>query len=468
MGDDLIVTVAQKFDTNAVRFSEPRALVNKTRVRAGLYLILLLVDCAAIRTGFSVGVSLRGSIWLAPNGVELGWLILPIHLLVALRIGALGIEALQNVGESIRRSVTAFFVATSLISMLIFFQYAGPLVSRLAFGASIVSTIAFLAIFRAVVHFSFIAPLGGRLVGELLIVDGVAAPDDGRHVFDATAAGFAPDLNDPNALSWLAEVVEQYDRVVVSCTPEKRQAWALILKAYNVTGEILLDQGSPLGAIALARYRGSDTALVSRGPMSLVDRIKKRGMDLALAGLALLVLAPLLLAVAVAIKLDSRGPVLFSQVRLGRGNRRFNILKFRSMRVQEMDPSGSRSATRDDERITRVGRFIRRTSIDELPQLINVLKGEMSIVGPRPHALGSLAGDKLFWEVSQKYWLRHTLKPGITGLAQVRGYRGATDKQVDLENRLQSDLEYVQGWRLWRDVSIMVNTAFVLVHAKAY
>lgn len=462
------MTVAQTFDIKVARLHQHRVLVNKTRMRAGLYVLLLLVDCAAIRAGFSIGVALRGWQWLAPNGVELGWLILPIHLLVAMRIGALGLDALQHVGKSIRRSITAFIVATSIISMLIFFQYAGPLVSRLAFGLAILCTIGFLAVFRAVVHFCFVAPFRGQLVGELLIVDGVPAPDDARDVFDAAASGFAPDLNDPDALSWLAELLEQYDRVIVACTAEKRQAWALILKAYNVTGEIALDQGSPLGAIALARYRGSDTAVVARGPMSLVDRIKKRAMDLVLAGGALVLLAPLLVAVAIAIKLDSRGPVLFSQVRLGRGNRRFNILKFRSMRVQATDHSGTRSATRGDDRITRVGRFIRRTSIDELPQLINVLKGEMSIVGPRPHALGSLAGDKLFWEVSQKYWLRHTLKPGITGLAQVRGYRGATDRQVDLENRLQSDLEYVQGWRLSRDIGIMFNTVFVLVHARAY
>lgn len=437
-------------------------------MRIGLYILLLFADCAAIRAGFSIGVSLRGRMWLSPNGVELGWLILPIYVLVSFRIGAYGLETLNRASESIRRSITGFVVATSIISMLIFFQYAGPLVSRLAFGAAICSTIFFLMLFRLLAHFCFVAPFRGELVGELLIVDGVPAPADFDHVFDAAANHFTPDLDDPDMLSWLAEMVKNYDRVVVSCTPERRQAWAFILKAYDVTGEIALEQGSPLGAIALARFRDADTAVVSRGPMVLVDRIKKRTMDLVLASIALVVLAPLLVVVAVAIKLDSPGPILFSQVRLGRGNRRFNILKFRSMRAQAADHNGDRSATPDDDRITRVGRIIRRTSIDELPQLLNVLWGDMSIVGPRPHALGSLAGDKLFWEVSKKYWLRHTLKPGITGLAQVRGYRGATHKQIDLENRLQSDLEYVQGWRLWRDVTIMANTVFVLVHSRAY
>jgi lipopolysaccharide/colanic/teichoic acid biosynthesis glycosyltransferase len=156
------------------------------------------------------------------------------------------------------------------------------------------------------------------------------------------------------------------------------------------------------------------------------------------------------------------------QQRIGRSNQLFNILKFRSMRVEACDAEGNRSTERDDDRITRVGAFIRRTSIDELPQLINVLRGDMSLVGPRPHALGSLAGDKLFWEINEQYWVRHALKPGITGLAQIRGYRGATMQREDLENRLSADLEYVHGWRLWRDISILFYTAKVLIHRNAF
>src|SRR3546814_2543983 len=120
---------------------------------------------------------------------------------------------------------------------------------------------------------------------------------------------------------------------------------------------------------------------------------------------------------------------------MGRGNRIFRILKFRSMRVEATDANGARSASRDDDRITRVGKFIRATSIDELPQLINVLSGEMSLVGPRPHALGSTAGNELFWRVDRQYWHRHALKPGITGLAQIRGFRGATHPKHAIVNR---------------------------------
>ena len=159
---------------------------------------------------------------------------------------------------------------------------------------------------------------------------------------------------------------------------------------------------------------------------------------------------------------------MFPQTRIGRGNRPFRIFKFRSMYDAKSDANGVTSARRDDDRITRVGKFIRATSIDELPQLLNVLIGNMSLVGPRPHARASTAGDQLFWEVSHHYWLRHAAKPGITGLAQIRGHRGATEKPEDLEARLRSDLEYLQNWGFWTDLMILFATVRVIRHDNAY
>ncbi|WP_298669365.1 sugar transferase [uncultured Sphingomonas sp.] len=447
----------------------PNAIsLNKRNIRGLLFIGLILCDIAAIRAGFSVGRMLRDWRWLAPNGIVLSWLILPIHLIFAARNGAISRIALERLSESIRRALAAFIMATSAVALLIFFQYAGPLVSRVAFGVAIVCSILFIALGRLIFAMCFVSPVPGGLVGELLIVDGVPPRPGAYHVFDAQAAGFRPDLNDPNMLARLAALVGPFDRVVVATIEERRRQWALLMKAYSVTAEVLLEGETPLGAIGVGRYHGRDTIVVARGPMSLGARTKKRTMDLVMASAAVVLLAPLLLLVAIAIKLDSRGPVLFAQTRLGRDNKPFKIMKFRSMKVQASDFDGNRSATPDDDRVTRVGRFIRKTSIDELPQLFNVLKGDMSIVGPRPHALGSLAGDKLFWEVTQKYWLRHTLKPGITGLAQIRGYRGATHEQSDLEKRLQADLEYIDGWRLSRDISIIANTIRVIVHPRAY
>lgn len=442
--------------------------LHKERLRAILYIGLLLSDCAAIRTGFSVGATIRPVEWLSPYGFELGWLLMPIYIFVSMRTGSISLEALSRRSESLRRAAATLLVSTSIVTLILFLQNAGDLVSRLAFVISILCTLAFIFLFRLVFHICFVAPVTGGLIAELLIVDGTPVTPGAHHIFDAADAQFVPDLGNPEMLARMAHLLAPYDRVIVSTTPERRYAWALLLKAYTVQGEILLDQGDALGAIGISRYRGSDTAVVGRGPMSLGDRIKKRSMDLTLGTAALIVLAPLLAVIALAIKLDSPGPVFFLQTRIGRGNRPFRIMKFRSMYQTATDAEGRQSASRDDVRITRVGRFIRKTSLDELPQIFNVLKGEMSIVGPRPHALGSLAGDKLFWEVTQRYWLRHMLKPGITGLAQIRGFRGATHAQSDLENRLQSDLEYIEGWRLWRDITIIINTLRVMVHPQAY
>jgi hypothetical protein len=158
-------------------------------------------------------------------------------------------------------------------------------------------------------------------------------------------------------LSRLASYLHGFDRVVVACTPERQHAWALLLKGANIRGEVMLPESNTLGAIGLSSYHGNDTLVVSRGPLSMANRAKKRVLDLAVTVPALIALSPLFVLVAIAIKLESRGPVFFMQQRIGRSNQLFNILKFRSMRVEACDAEGNRSTERDDDRITRVGAF---------------------------------------------------------------------------------------------------------------
>lgn len=433
-----------------------------------MYVGLILCDCAAIRLGLSIGSLLRGWRWLTLYGFEIGWLIVPLHLMLALRNRAISIDSLRYRSESLRRAMSALIVAFAIVVFLMFLCSINMKISRLAFGTSIIAALFFLCLFRLSFYYWFVAPVKGGLTAELLIVDGIFPREGAYHVFDAAAEAFAPDLNNPTTLARLATVVEPYDRVVVSCPEDRRHAWAHLLKACTVIGEIQLDQGLSLGAIGVSRYHGSDTVVVARGPMSLQNRFNKRMIDLIIAGAAVIAIAPLLIVIAVAVRLDSSGSILFAQTRLGRNNKPFKIFKFRSMYAERVDNNGNQSTTHNDDRVTRVGRLLRMTSLDELPQLFNVLLGNMSIVGPRPHALGSLAGERLFWEISENYWLRHTLKPGITGLAQVRGFRGATHHQSDLEHRLQSDLEYIAGWRLWRDITIMANTIRVVIHPRAF
>ena len=188
----------------------------------------------------------------------------------------------------------------------------------------------------------------------------------------------------------------------------------------------------------------------------------KRAMDITVAGGALLFFAPLLALVAVLIKLESPGPVLFRQSRGGLNGQSFTIFKFRSMRCQE---NGAKvvQAKRDDDRITALGRIIRKTSIDELPQLFNVLKGDMSIIGPRPHAL---AHDEQYGALIANYHLRFRARPGLTGLAQIKGLRGGTNAVEAMAARIDADNEYIERWTLGGDIKILLMTVPHLLMAE--
>ena len=203
---------------------------------------------------------------------------------------------------------------------------------------------------------------------------------------------------------------------------------------------------------------------IQRAPLSAGERAIKRALDVAIAVAALFVLAPLLLLTSLVIKLDSPGPVIFRQRRCGFDNREFVILKFRTMSVLE-DDGPIVQAKRDDERVTRIGRMLRRTSIDELPQLINVVRGDMSLVGPRPHAI---AHDDEFKARIGNYALRHHVKPGVTGAAQVMGLRGETSRLSQMEQRLERDLWYIDHWSLTLDLKIMAMTCLALFRLDAY
>jgi lipopolysaccharide/colanic/teichoic acid biosynthesis glycosyltransferase len=209
--------------------------------------------------------------------------------------------------------------------------------------------------------------------------------------------------------------------------------------------------------------------LVPTWQLDAKARLIKRLVDVGLALTALIVLALPALLIMFKIRWESRGPVLFRQQRIGKHGRPFVALKFRSMYCQPVEAGTIRQATSQDPRITKTGRWLRRYSIDELPQLINVLRGEMSMVGPRPHAPGTRAGGQLFEEVTKCYGTRHFVKPGLTGLAQVRGWRGETDTEAKLLRRIDCDFEYIAHWSVRLDLAIIWRTArSVLRMGNAY
>ncbi len=207
---------------------------------------------------------------------------------------------------------------------------------------------------------------------------------------------------------------------------------------------------------------GSLAVEMQRSPLTLAEQAQKRLFDIVLASAALVLLAPLFVVTAIAIRLESPGPVIFRQRRNGFNGRQFVIFKFRSMNVLE-DGATIEQAKRRDPRVTRIGHILRRASIDELPQLYNVIRGDMSLVGPRPHAL---AHDDKYSELIAEYAFRHHMKPGITGWAQINGYRGETTRVEQMQRRVEHDLWYIDNWSLWLDFTILLRTSFEVMGGR--
>jgi polysaccharide biosynthesis protein PslA len=441
--------------------------LEKRRLQA--YLLLLLLDGLVIVGALAAfGVLYNGHV-NDPQTLQQINLYVPLYWTAALVIRTYSIQALTSLRFSQVKSLIAIGITLTLTIFVAFFTKSSEQFSRVSTVGGMAVIAVGLVWARAIVQPVIRSVCGVTARNVLLIDDGGSAVSipHAWHI-DAREHRLRPDRHDPHMLDRLGMFMANMDKVVVSCPAERRKDWALVFKGSNISGEIVDPEVQELGIIGARRDHGFGSLVVSVGPLGLRARAIKRAMDLVIAGSATILLAPMLLLVALLIWLEDRGPVFFLQQRQGRSNRLFWIYKFRSMRAGKLDATGARSASRDDDRITRIGAFIRKTSIDELPQLLNVLRGDMSIVGPRPHAIGSLAGQKRFWEVDSRYLLRHSLKPGLTGLAQIRGLRGATDSENDLSSRLLADLEYLDGWSAIRDFRVIFATSSVLVHGPAF
>jgi exopolysaccharide biosynthesis polyprenyl glycosylphosphotransferase len=444
-------------------------LVRNSRetLRLSLYVGLVVLDLLSIAASFMLANGIRFGNPLHGQGFDMLAVLLPLYLVVAMYAGAYSLEVLQQPRLGMSKSLQAFLVATAAVLGVAFYLKAGGDFSRLTFGIGSLVSLAALAGCRWLYGQAAGRACHWRFTNEVLFVDGVPAhPQGGEIVVFAEQFQLGTSADDPLLLDRMGRLLQNCDRVILACPPERRLLWASMFKGAHIDVELYAPELDRLGALRMRRSGERSTLVVGVGPLGIRDRLLKRAFDLAISISALILLLPLMLLVAALIKLESPGPVLFQQERIGRGNRIFSLLKFRSMRSADLN--GDQSATPDDARITRIGRFIRRTSIDELPQLINVIAGTMSIVGPRPHALGSTAEEMLFWKVDPRYWERHSIKPGLTGLAQIRGYRGATRTASDLTNRLQADLEYLSDWSLGLDLAIVFRTARVLIHRNAY
>ena len=351
--------------------------------RLQIYLALLLLDGVAIMGGFGVASWLYLGNFLDPVSLLHSQVMLPIYWTIALSLQVYTLQALRRQNFARGRAMLSLISAETVLLFVGFATKSTEDFSRVAALLGLAFSLALLLWVRALVKPLTRARCGEAAVNTLLIDDGGAALRI-PHAFhiDAREHHLAPDLGDPHMMDRLGLYMLNMDRVMVTCPHDRRSAWALVFKSANVSGEIVDPEVRTLGVIGARRERDYGALIVASGPLGLRARAAKRALDITLAGGAALALASLPLLTALLIKLEDRGPIFFVQKRTGRGNRFFPIFKFRSMRVEKLDASGNRSASKDDDRITRIGRFIRRTSIDELPQLFNVLRGEMSkIIG---------------------------------------------------------------------------------------
>jgi Undecaprenyl-phosphate glucose phosphotransferase len=323
-----------------------------------------------------------------------------------------------------------------------------------------------------------IAVVGGGEHGDRLIHSLVKAGDEGLNVI-----GFFDDRNDrvEASLGGIPKVgtvddlitYARYNRVdqIVVALPwaAEQRVMQVLRKLRSLPVDIRLAPdlvGFRLAHSGYSHIGGLPVLNVFQKPLTDWHAVVKAIEDRGIAALALVFLSPLFLLVAIAIKLDSRGPVFFRQKRYGFNNHLIGVFKFRSMRHDMRDEKAEKLVTKGDPRVTRLGAFLRKTSIDELPQLINVLMGEMSIVGPRPHALSAKAADRLYEEVVGEYAARHRVKPGITGWAQVMGWRGETDTIEKIQKRVEHDLYYIENWSFTFDLKIMFLTVFALLKGE--
>jgi len=423
-----------------------------------------------------------------------GTMIVLASLSMILVLDLLGLytpQALAAVHRSLPRLMLGWVAAFAVVGVSVFFLKAGDELSRgwlalwlVAGAASLVAERAGVSLIvrhlaksgrlarRAVIYGT--GPLTDDLIRKLEADRGANVRIVG--VFDdrSKTRGHVPSERYPR-LGTLDDLISVSRALSVD----------LVIVALPLAGELRLydvaNRISELPADIRLPAQATQIQLARRlyshvGPVAMIDlhdrpiadwgHVAKWMFDKTIGFLALVLLAPVMLAVAVAIKLDSPGPVLFRQRRYGFNNELIEILKFRSMHVALCDANADRLVTKGDPRVTRVGRFIRKTSLDELPQLLNVMTGDLSLVGPRPHAVAAKAEDRLYNEVVARYFARHKVKPGITGWAQISGWRGETDTREKIEKRVAHDLYYIENWSVFFDLYILAMTPLALLKSE--
>ena len=462
-----------------------RVVTATTRAAEGLLLALAGAVIAVFHPGF--GPTGPGSFYL-PLIAAVG-LAFP---LLATALGLYQISGLLRPLDRITRLFTAWTLIFAAIAVAVFMSKSGADYSRIWLSTWYLSGLGILVLSRAAVsrlvrHWNRNGQLsryavlvgGGEPAGKLLDALEASKNNDVSVVGifdDRDGVRSPPVVNSLPRLGTVSELIDfvrraRIDLLLVTLPLSAEDRLLHILKRLWV-----LPVDIRLSAYSQKlHYRPRAYSYIGNIPfLDVFDKplgdwgqIIKTLEDKIIAAIAVLLLSPLMLLVALAIRLDSRGPVLFKQKRYGFNNELIEVFKFRSMYYDMSDADAAKLVTRGDPRVTRVGRFLRRSSLDELPQFFNVLRGELSLVGPRPHATKAKAADQLYNDVVDGYFARHRVKPGITGWAQINGWRGETDTAEKLQRRVEHDLYYIENWSLSFDLYILWRTPIALFKTES-
>ncbi|WP_311268805.1 sugar transferase, partial [Sphingobium sp. WCS2017Hpa-17] len=298
----------------------------KRDVRLRLYIKLLVLDCIIIGAVFLAVGDLFGPEWMALDKINLMAMVIPIYVGIAIKGNAYSLQALAKPFPAAAQAILNMMFAMLAIQCVLYFAHVSDEISRFSFAVALIVSALLLAALRRPFARYAMRRTGGKLTDDLILADGVIIGEEtGSFLANAELHNLRPDLHDPQMLNRLGRWLRSFDRVVIACLPERRHAWAIVLQGAAVQGEIMLTDARESGAIGLGQCMGHDTHVVSRGPLSMSSRVQKRAFDLAITVPAIIALGPLLVLVAIAIKLESRGPVLFLQERVGLGNRLFKI-----------------------------------------------------------------------------------------------------------------------------------------------
>jgi Undecaprenyl-phosphate glucose phosphotransferase len=401
------------------------------------------------------------------------------------------IPILRSVPRAIPRVMAAWALGFGMITMVMFFLKTGQTYSRVSFGIWFLAGTTFLLIERAFIAFSIrrwarngmmerrvVIVGGGQPAKDLIRVLEEQTDNDIRicGIFDDRDAQRSPNIvaGYPK-LGTFSELVDfarltRVDMLIIALPlSAERRILELLKKLWILPVDIRLAAHA-----ANLRFRPRSYSHLGQVPMLDIfdkpiadwDSVAKRIFDVTFSLLALFFLWPLFLGAALAVKLTSPGPVIFKQMRHGFNNEHIEVYKFRSMFTDMSDPSARNAVTKGDPRVTPVGRILRKSSIDELPQIFNVLRGQLSLVGPRPHAVAAQTADRSYSEVVEGYFARHRVKPGVTGWAQINGWRGEIDDDEKIRFRTAFDLHYIENWSLWLDLKILFLTPIRLLNTE--